>query len=419
MPALDWTALPNVFEMVADAVEQYLPIFIPLAQKLLGVGVLFSGGWLLIKETLTNSMRNALAALMLLLMQAAIALAVITQWPVFANIVHNLQTDLSMALGGGSNAIVTAITPITNQFGPLWDMFAKQMPPPAPATGSFLEAMVYSFGEMLQALYTIPLTMLMAVITGLLMGLTVAVLAGTIMFAEISVVIGLVVAPLLIAMNFLPYMNFTIDGWVRFMLGAILMKVVAMLATLIMGAALQSVFSLDLHFTGTMGARLAAMTIVLGVTAMFLYAAIKVDDITRALMSGGAVGGPGAKVVSTGMQHAGASAAGVAGGAAAGAAAASGRAMGGAARGVARGAARGAAAGGKAGLAMGGRLGGAAAKAGSAMGSALGGAGGAVISGVVGSAKGAANMAAGGARGAASRSGASAYVKSITPPKPK
>lgn len=321
--ALDWTALPDAFEVIANSAQVYLTKLVPLSQKLLGVAVLISGAWLLLKESLTNSPRNAIAALMLLIMQASIALAVIMQWPLFAEIVYGLQTDLSLALGGGGNAIVSALEPISRQFGPLMSFFAAQQPPPPNAGMDVWDMIPFYLSQFLEALYAVPLTMLMSLIAYLLLGLIVALLAGAIMFAEISIVIGLVAAPFLIAMNFFPYINFTVDGLVRFLLGAVVLKFVAMLVALLLGAAMDSVFTLDLSATGTMGARLFAMIYVVVIAAMFLYTAIKVDDIARGLMSGGVVGGPGAKVVSAGMVTAGQGAAagttGAAGGAAKGA----------------------------------------------------------------------------------------------------
>lgn len=318
--ALDWTALPHAFEVVADSAGVYLTKLIPLSEKLLGVAVLISGAWLLLKESLTNSPRNAIAALMLLIMQAAIALAVITQWPLFAEIVYGLQSDLANAVGGGGNAIVTALEPISRQFGPLWDYFGNQRLVSGGESMNPLVNIYNVFVEFVQTLFTLPLTMLMSAVTVLLLGLIVAVLGGAIMFAEISIVIGLVAAPFLIAMNFFPYVNFTVDGLVRFLLGAVLLKFVAMLTALLLGAALDSIFVLDLPATGSPGARFVAMTYVIVIAAMFLYVAIKVDDIARALMSGGVVGGPGAKVVSAGSLAAGQGAAGGATGAAGGAA---------------------------------------------------------------------------------------------------
>lgn len=317
--ALDWTALPQAFEVIANSAQVYLTKLVPLSQKLLGVAVLISGAWLLLKESLTNSPRNAIAALMLLIMQASIALAVIMQWPLFADIVYGLQTDLSMALGGGGNAIVSALEPISRQFGPLMSFFAAQQPPSAPDDMNALSKVSYYLSQTMQAIYTVPLTMLMSLIAFLLLGLIVALLAGAIMFAEISIVIGLVAAPFLIAMNFFPYINFTVDGLVRFLLGAVVLKFVAMLVALLLGAAMDSVFTLNLSDTGTMGARLFAMIYVIVIAAMFLYVAIKVDDIARGLMSGGVVGGPGAKVVSAGSVGAGQAAAAGANGAASGA----------------------------------------------------------------------------------------------------
>lgn len=377
--ALDWTAIPNAITLVGDAVDQYLTALVPLSQKLLGLAVLISGSWLLLKESLVNSPRNALAALMLLLMQAAIALAAILQWPLFAGIVHGLQTELSMALGGGGNAIVSALTPIQKQFEPLWTFFANQHITPPPAAETVLGAVMnvgYYIAETAKAMFVYPVTMLMSVITALLLGLIVAVLGGAIMFAEVSIAIGLVAAPFMIAMNFFPFVNFTLDGVVKFLLGAIMLKLVAMLTALILGLAMDSVFSLQLSSTGEMSARLVAMTTVVVIAAMFLYVAIKVDDIARALMSGGVVGGPGARVVSSGMQHA-----------AMGAGAAGSAAAGGAAK-IAGGAARGAAstgiAGAKVGAMAGGIRGGDAGRGGAALGTVLG----AAAGGAVGAAKG-------------------------------
>lgn len=325
--AIDWTAIPQAFTVIEEAVKPYLTALVPLSKQLLGVAVLISGGWLLLKESIANSPRNAIAALMLLIMQASIALSVIVAWPWFAQIIHDLQTDLSMALGGGGNAIVAALTPIAKQFEPLWQFFANQQIPPATEDMGPLDTMVYYMEESIAAIFVLPVTMLMSLLTALILGLIVAVLGGAIMFAELSIVIGLVAAPFMIAMNFFPYVSFTIDGMVRFLLGAIILKLVAMLAALILGAALDSVFALNLSATGTMAARLVAMTYVLVIASMFLYAAIKVDDIARALVSGGVVGGPMARVISGGATTAAsAGAAGAVGGLAAGGRAAPGAA---------------------------------------------------------------------------------------------
>lgn len=321
----NWSLLPNAFSVIADSAKDYLTILVPLSLKLLSIAVLISGSWLLLKESLTNSPRNAIAALMLLLMQAAIALAVITQWSTLAQIPHNLATDIAQAMGGGDSALMAVLNPIAKHMADISD-YIVTTPfeiPEAPATTGpwgIFAVIVFYIKEMFMALITAPITAILSVISILLLGLVVALVAGAIMFAEISLVVGLVAAPFMIAMNFFPYINFTIDGWVRFILGAIMLKMVAMLVGLVMGAALGAVLAPQMSENGTFGYRLATMIFISVIAGMFVYAAIKIDDIARALMSGGVVGGPGARVVSSGMAISGQSAAGVAGGGVTGAA---------------------------------------------------------------------------------------------------
>lgn len=384
MPVLDLNLLPNAFELVAGEAAKYRDLLLPLAKSVLGYAVLFSGTWLLVKESLTNSPRNALAALMLLLMQAAIALAVIMNWALFADLAYAFQAELARTLGGATTAMTAVLEPLSKGMADIANAaFTLGLIPPS-SSGLGIMGRIYDFlVNFATSIMALPVKILFGFISVMLMGLIAAVLGGAIMFAEISLAIGLAAAPLMIALNFFPYFNFTIDGLVRFLLGTVVLKFVAMLTAVILGSVLGTTLQGVNTLASGGGTQIVALIFVLFVVGAFLYVAIKVDDIARALMMGGVVGGPGAKVISTGSVQAGQGAAG---------AAVKGSAE------AAKGAASGAMSGMRSGAAGGGMMGGVyGGSKGASIGAALGGAAGALKGAVGGAAKGGVSGAASGA----------------------
>lgn len=343
--------LPDAFVLISDAAKAYLPVLVPYATKLLGVAVLISGSWLLIKESLTNSPRNAIAALMLLVMQAAIALAFITNWKLLAGIAYGFQTDLAAILGGAGGAMAVVMEPLSTAMGKMVSVWFTSPLPAPPSDAGILDKLLLIVSKSIEIIVTTPIAIALTIVSLLLMGLTAALLGGAIMFAEISLAIGLVAAPLMIALNFMPFFNFTIDGLARFLLGAVILKLVAMLTALLLGGALPIILKDAFAAPGEYSERAAAMVFAVILFGAFLYVAMKVDDIARALMSGGVVGGPGARVVGGAMQQAaGAASKGALGAAATGAQAAAGGSLG-AVKGAVGGGIRGAASGAQSGAA--------------------------------------------------------------------
>lgn len=310
MPLVDINLLPDAFNLVAAEAEKFTVLLQPLAKTILGYAVLFSGTWLLLKESLTSSPRNAIAGLMLLLMQAAIALAVIMNWQVFADIAYGLSSALATTLGGSTTAMTVMLEPISKGIADIGNAVTTfGLIPPAESQTPWGE-LKETFLNIWTSLQAMPFKILFGFLAIMILGLIAAVLGGAIMFAEISLGIGLAAAPVMLALNFFPYFNFTIDGLVRFLLGAVLLKFVAMLTAVILGGVIGTTVQGVTTMASGGGTQIVALIFVLFVAGAFLYAAIKVDDIARALMSGGVVGGPGAKVVSGGMATLGQSAAG-------------------------------------------------------------------------------------------------------------
>lgn len=354
MPVLDLNLLPDAFQLVADEAAKFSVLLQPIATSILGYAVLLTGSWLLLKESLTNSPRNAIAGLMLLLMQAAIALAVIMNWKLFAELAYGLSSELAKTLGGSTTAMTVMLEPLSKGMADVASaVFTSSSTEPSTSM-TIMGQMADALNNFIATILALPFKILFGFVTVMMMGLIAAVLGGAIMFAEISLGIGLAAAPVMIALNFFPYFNFTIDGLVRFLLGAVVLKFVAMLTAVILGTVIGTTLQGVATLSSGSGTQIVALIFVLFVVGAFLYTAIKVDDIARALMSGGVVGGPGAKVVSGGSVTAGQGAAGGAVGGVKGMAAG---AVGGGRSGGARGAVAGAINGGASGVAGGMRRG--------------------------------------------------------------
>jgi type IV secretion system protein TrbL len=164
-------------------------------------------------------------------------------------------------------------------------------------------AMMGSFGwtKIITMLVQILMSIIPVVVTVFLLLIAMMIYIGVLVTSQISVTIALVFAPILVPFLMFKPADFLFDGWLRFLIGASLMKIIGLLMNQFTGAILGKMASIatDAHNAGAYGidgstglgidiVLLGSMILLAGLAAVMM---LQVPSITSGLLSGSSAGG--------------------------------------------------------------------------------------------------------------------------------